>query len=1387
MKRSFFKFCLYCIIVGSVPGVQPLLAQQPMPAAYSGTAPINYVRTYDALAPMTDPNQLLLKGMQDVRQTTQYLDGLGRPIQTVIRQGSLITGGAATDLVSPNLYDQFDREQYKYLPFGANNTGGNTSITDGLFKLNPFQQDSVFSKAQYPGETYYYGKTEFDGSPLNRSVKEMSPGNNWVGTSRGVHTNYWLNTTTDSIRIWNVTDVVNDFGAYSSPGFYSPGKLNKSVIVDEHGKQVVEFKDKNGSLILKKVQLTATADAGTGAGYQGWLCTYYLYDDIARLRAVVQPQGVQLLLENSWSMTALSNAILNEQCFRYEYDLHNKMIRKKVPGAGETWMVYDARDRLVMSQDANMRAAHQWMYMQYDELNRPVVTGLITDNTNYNNLAYHASAAASSTAYPNLGSYTTEELTRTFYDDYDWLSVNGNPFSASKSNDYGDHLLTPSNSYPYAQAVTQSFATVGMITGTKTKVLGTGTYLYGITYYDDRQRVIQTISDNITGAKDMTTTQYDFSGKVLLQTVSSIKDLTVDRIDFVRTAMEYDDLGRLSTVKKKPYSYFDGSWKGGVEKQLLLNEYDALGQLKKKKLAPAYNSGAGLDSLSYDYNIRGWMLGMNRRYAKDEHSNNYFGFDLGYDKTNNGIVGNQSYSNAQYNGNIAGMVWKSKGDGEKRKYDFSYDAVNRLLKADFNQYTSASFNKTALVDFSVSSMSYDRNGNILNMTQHGLKLASSAILDSLVYGYESSSNKLSYVTDKANDANTQLGDFKEINNNTTVDYGYDDNGNLSLDNNKAISSITYNHLNLTAVIHVLGKGNIRYTYDAWGNKLKKITEDSTVSPVRTTTTLYVGASVYQNDTLQFITQEEGRIRYRASDNTFQYDYFEKDHLGNVRMVLTEEEQTDMYPAATMETATATTEEAFYSNLPATRITTLPVDYPANTPAGNAAVAKVNGSGNKIGPAIVLKVMAGDQFSLTVNSWYKKNGASPGTPVDPLADLLTALTTSVGSLAGGHGATAGALQGGSILNAGTSSFLGSQTPVSGKPKAFVNWVLFDEQFKLVSSSSGSQIVGSDDSYTTHTKTGMPVDKNGYLYIYVSNETPNIDVFFDNLQVTHVRGAILEETHYYPFGLTMVGISSKALAIGNPENKLKYNGIEKENDLQIEIYDAQFRELDGQVGRWWQIDPVTDGYESISPYASMYNNPITYSDKLGNEGQACCWFTFDKESFMDGVRWINNNLNPLTPIVEFVSGKSMSSDLKEDKPRLETLKQSMAPVPVKVKGAGVALSKAEQLKLNAEKGGLSEKKVLTEEGLKKNTTPITVTDPKTGKQVTTIPDAIIENGATVEVKDTKKLSDSKQLRAQNEVSQQNGQKAVVITGTKTVVSKTVVQKMDVQRKDYIGPQK
>ena len=77
--------------------------------------------------------------------------------------------------------------------------------------------------------------------------------------------------------------------------------------------------------------------------------------------------------------------------------------------------------------------------------------------------------------------------------------------------------------------------------------------------------------------------------------------------------------------------------------------------------------------------------------------------------------------------------------------------------------------------------------------------------------------------------------------------------------------------------------------------------------------------------------------------------------------------------------------------------------------------------------------------------------------------------------------------------------------------------------------------------------------------------------------------------------MAGTSSKGLN-GAVENKRKFNGIEQNTDFDLNTYDAFFRNVDPQIGRWWQIDPKPNMAESS--YSMMGNSPILYSDFLGD---------------------------------------------------------------------------------------------------------------------------------------------------------------------------------------------
>src|SRR6185436_2643300 len=149
--------------------------------------------------------------------------------------------------------------------------------------------------------------------------------------------------------------------------------------------------------------------------------------------------------------------------------------------------------------------------------------------------------------------------------------------------------------------------------------------------YDDKSRLIQKQATNLSTGTDIVTVQYSWSGLPLLTSAKHEKAGSNSQTSVVLTKTTYDDLFRILSIEKKTsHSQLNSGTMSSYWKTVVQNQYNSLGQLRKKKLG-----GAPLDSLTYEYNIRGWMLGANRSYIRDTLSTaNWFGFDLGYDKTN---------------------------------------------------------------------------------------------------------------------------------------------------------------------------------------------------------------------------------------------------------------------------------------------------------------------------------------------------------------------------------------------------------------------------------------------------------------------------------------------------------------------------------------------------------------------------------------------------------------------------------------------------------------------------------------------------------------------------------------------------------------------------------
>ncbi len=1319
----------------------------------------NFIRTQVFQVPVQEGDKISCAAPSQILTTTQYFDGLGRPIQSVAHNAS----PAGKDIIQPIVYDAFGRQVNSYLPYTE--TASDICAryrTDALTKQADFYNGTLVG---VPAESKPYAVTDFEASPLNRVLRQFGAGEAWQGqvgtpwninatnpasTDKSVKTRQ--RTTSGGFTRKFIYDKSSQ--TWSGEATYAKGELLITEVWDEDNKIVEEHKDLEGRIVLKKGKL-GNVDVNT----------YYLYDELGRLVYVIQPEGIKALASspapNQYKFTDIEAAtqinanIRDKFMFQYRYDARNRLIRKFVPGAepstnadwkGWTFMVYDKRDRVILTQEPRQRTSltnGTWISTKYDALNRPVLvteinlTGsqaTLQNNANTSNLALFEVKDHNqgdwfytrNLSYPALTSGNTISLN--YYDSYDINgdniftndidvnldgTLNDNPYPVSPND-----LIDPAHS-PYAKigGTVSLYANRGKLVATRNRKItsdvngtisypGSPTFLLSVSFYDKYGRLVQSQVDNIKASsnngsgrnKEITTIRYDFAGKVLASRHRHRATSPTAHTAIINKEMQYDHAGRL----KRLYNQVDGQ----AKVLMAQNDYNEIGQLVNKKIHSLDEGNAFMQNVTYDYNIRGWLTFINKSPTANNistatNSQSLFRMELRY------------FNN--YNGNISTMLWRGNKAPEAgkpyngnvvRQYAFTYDGLNRLTRANYTVGTGglAGENYSVNNGTAANGISYDDNGNILNLQQRGPTAFDAnqvptafGVIDDLTYAY--SGNRLMRVTDAGdNTANTPAnnrGDFKD-GVNTGDDYTYDHSGNLTADLNKGITLITYNHLNLPMLIKKDANNYITYLYDGSGAKLKKTVMEAGV----TTTTEYIGSFVYTNTgstTDYFMATEEGRIvsplstggvgAVFGSPETYEYTY--KDHLGNARLSYRQQlpvsSETIIMTAEKTPASIRTAENLKFDNIAqaedtqhgyrssvsvklnkhSLKVGNLHSTNKSLTANTNSSVrVSVRATWDTPPPIVQYMIVENggtvqDQDKrekpvlppnrLTLNSpivvipaqAQQNIGEVIIPPSPPRLNLIGVAqvlgkTLSLQRKAKEDPATP--YQG----DLGQMNLLGMQSTLTPpQAKLVVNLYhpvsgtlqgTYEQPVTLAGATAWEEL---SIGFTTTSQ----VKVEAYVISTEADET--FYTWFDDLKIEIINkptAVVVQENHYYPFGLGMKGLDYVAPS-PNRENRFQYNGKEKQPELSLNWIDYGARNYDAQIGRWHSIDGMAEKYISFSPYHYCANNPIRNYDIDGNEFTESAERWIDKLSISISEEIKKSNKIMLRKLAKIEKAKSM----------------------------------------------------------------------------------------------------------------------------------------------------
>lgn len=784
----------------------------------------NYILTRTFRVPVKEENLALQRTVCEENHSIQYFDGLGRPLQTVGVQGS----PSFRDVIQPVAYDAFGREAKKYLPYVSALAASNGSfkasaiVDQGTFYTNPSLQ---LAPGVVPIPTAAFSETRFEASPLNRVLEQGASGTDWqLASGHTQKLDYGTNN----------ADV-----NYTAAGFAT--RLYTANAVTTAGQTHERTLSGTGYYLANQLYLTITKG-------ENWITSD---GKVGTMEEYKDKEG-KVVLKRTFNKNGLGT--IETLSTYYVYDDFGNLSFVLPPGAAPDGVTvpsqtvlndfcyqyrYDGRKRLIEKK----LPGKGWEYMVYNKLDQVVMSQDALQKAAGKWLFSKYDVFGRTIVTGIINSALLRPVWQTDVDGQDtscalctlW-EVRDDANVSLTGTGYTNRTLPKHNLVEYYYTINyfdnydfygNSFS--GPLTGESNSVksLATGSKI------------------NLLGAgatqlstMRLSTNYYDVEGRVL-RTKSQHHLNGADEVfntwsfaGELKASIRKHTTGSTVTTIANKYEYDHMGRKlatleqinTGPEVVLSKLSYNEIGQLLKKELHSTDNGGSYLQNTQYGYNERGWLK---------SSISGQFSMMMKY----------SDGTTPQYNGNIANQEWGA-GISLPNKFTYGYDKLNRL--------TASSSTGIEMSEM----LSYDLMGNIKTLNRDGSGLGT----------YNYTGNRLTNITGAPLATGT---------------YIYDGNGNVTTDGRTGIV-LTYNVLNLPATALKTGV-NLAYTYDATGNKLKKVSSGVARD--------YISGIEYQNGTIEVIHTEEGFARNNSG--IYSYEYNLTDHLGNVRFTFNQHPDTKL--------------------------------------------------------------------------------------------------------------------------------------------------------------------------------------------------------------------------------------------------------------------------------------------------------------------------------------------------------------------------------------------------------------------------------------------------------------------------------------------------------------